>query len=48
MLPDLVHLEQQVNERLGTDPPPTIAADLLPEAGRWLPMAWAKKTLSAP
>ena len=42
MLPDLVHLEQQVNERLGTDPPPTIAADLLPEAGRWLPMAWAK------
>jgi hypothetical protein len=42
MLPDLVHLEQRVNERLGTDPPPAIPGELLPEAGQWLPMTWAR------
>jgi hypothetical protein len=42
VLPELVHLEQRVNERLGTDPPPVIPGELLPEAGQWLPMRWAR------
>lgn len=42
MSTELVHLEQQVNERLGTDPAPALTADILPESGSRLPMAWAK------
>ena len=41
-IPDLVHLEQSVNERLLSDPPPDVAPELLPEAGTWRPLAWAR------
>lgn len=42
MVNNLVHLEQCVNERFGSDPPPQLPRELLPEAGEWRPLAWAR------
>lgn len=41
-LPELIHLEQNVNERLGDNPRANIASDLLPEANLWRPLAWVR------
>jgi len=43
--PDLIHFEQHVNERLGTDSPPLLSEDLLPETAAWRPMTWVRLPL---
>jgi hypothetical protein len=37
---DLVHLEQRVNDRIGTDPAPPLPPELLPDSGSWRPLTW--------
>jgi hypothetical protein len=37
---DLVHLEQRVNDRIGTDPAPPLPPELLPDRGGWQPLSW--------
>lgn len=38
--PGLVHCEQHVNDRFGTDPAPALPPAMLPEAGAWQPLSW--------
>ena len=39
-VPDLIHLEQNVNDRLGGLPSAQIDEALLPESNTWRPLAW--------
>ena len=41
-MPDLIHLEQQVNERLLSDPRPQLPPFLIPEIGTWRSLTWIR------